>query len=240
MGWVRCVELLAIVLCAGAGLTAVGVAFAAVYKGFREAKTLRTLPATVKAPDRSTWSDAYKATVAAHWDGVRKQLKDYGADLNQIANPLRRDAIEIVKESSQWGRLGIQYALIANGGALAALPYLMSQAVAFSRIGVPDATWSAAWFTLGMTCAALCCLVAYFDFQVTASQYWANHRFELLQLSQRHFETQDPLPYESHIAMLGILQAVNVKTTLAGVALAIISWFALAYGAVRLIVSMGQ
>jgi hypothetical protein len=58
----------------------------------------------------------------AHQQKWREKYAGYANDFNLLLNPLRRDAIELVKESSNWGKLAVQYALIVNAGALAALP----------------------------------------------------------------------------------------------------------------------
>jgi hypothetical protein len=158
MAWYRCLELLAIAICVGSAAAAVTIAMVAVTKAYRSSRSLRTTSVAEQPPDKSKWTDDYKAQVAAHWKEMRDRVGSYAADINLLANPLRRDAIEIVKESSNWARLGVQYAMIGNGGALAALPYLLSQTAPQYKLGLHDAEWSAVWFAIGLISAALCCL----------------------------------------------------------------------------------
>jgi len=236
--WIRCLEVGMLVLFAGIGLTALGIALGTVVGAFRKAKILRTSNPPAKVPDKSTWSDEQKARSATHWKGWRDRMEGFGKDINQIYNPTRRDTLEIVKESQNWARLGIQYAIIANGGALAAMPYLLAQSASNYRIALADAYWSALWFAMGIAAAAFTCLVAYLDFQVTAGSYWAALRLEWRQAQQRHFENEVDHEYELHAELQSTLQAVSVKTSIAGVVLGIIAWIALIVGAFRLIVSM--
>ena len=237
MVWLRCLEFLAIIVVAGVAIGATTLALAAVTRAWRKSAVLRTSE-TPKKADNSGLSEQEKTANAAHWDLWRKKIALYASDINLLANPIRRDAIEIIKESSNWGRLGIQYILIGNGGALAALPYLLNSTATEYHLSLTNATWSAAWFAVGLTAAALCCLVAYLDFQVNATMYWSSHRIEILAARQRHFEDNMPVPYDSHLEIHAALQSVAVKTTLAGVAIAIAAWFALAWGAFRIILSM--
>jgi len=239
MGWKHWIELVVYVLIVGIVMVLLCAVAHAIIKGYRETKSLRQpVPAAPARKDGDT-EDA-KRQVAEFWKGWRDKLADYGKDLNQIANPLRRDALEVVKESSNWGRLGIQYALIANGGALAALPYLLNQSGNAYNVEFNDALWAARWFTLGLAAALLCCLVAYLDFQLTAASYWASHQLELANLHQRHFETHGTaVAHEATVAMINAVQAVNVRTSIAGVSLGFVSWVALAWGVFRLIGSMG-
>jgi hypothetical protein len=196
-------------------------------------------PVPAAPPRKESDTEEAKRQAAEFWKGWRDKLADYGKDLNQIANPIRRDALEVVKESSNWGRLGIQYALIANGGALAALPYLLNQSGNSYNVDFADALWAARWFTLGLAAALLCCLVAYVDFQLNAASYWASYRLELAYLHQRHFETEGTADaYDTTVTMMNVVQAVRVRTSLTGVALGFVSWFALAWGVFRLIGSM--
>jgi hypothetical protein len=238
MPWYRCLEIPAIVLCAGGAIAALTVAIVAVVSGYRETRPLRAGPRRSEPANNADLTDEAKARMAAHWKGWRDRIAPYASDISLLANPLRRDAIEIVKESANWGRLGVQYAMIGNGGALAALPYLLSQTAPLYKLAIHDAVWSAVWFAIGLISAALCCLVAYSDFQVTATMYWANQGIEVRLANQRHFETNDQIPVDAHHQMLGVLQSVAIKTSLCGVALAVIAWFALAWGAFRLIISM--
>ena len=237
--WARCIEIGALCLLGGIGLAAVIVAIVAVVQAFQKAKSLRTSQPPAKLPDKSGWSDEYKATMAAHWKGWRDRFEAFGKDISQIYVPLRRDTIEIVKESSQWGRLGIQYAIIANGGALAAMPYLLAQSTTNYHVTFGDAFWSALWFALGIAAAAFTCLIAYLDFQVTAASYWANLRVEWRLAAQRHFENDDKIDPAAHDELLATLQTVGTKTTIAGVILGTIAWIALGVGALRLVMSMG-
>jgi hypothetical protein len=106
----------------------------------------------------------------AHRQQWRDKYAGYASEFGTLLAPLRKDAIEIVKESNAWGRLAVQYALIINGGALAALPYLLAQGAAY-RIDVRDASTAAAWFAGGIGTAAICCLLAYINLQIWAGAY---------------------------------------------------------------------
>lgn len=239
MNWKHCLELLLYVLIVGSVAVLMCLVVHAIIRGYRETRSLRQ-PAPAIAPRKEGDTEESRRLAADHWKRWRDRLVDYGKDLNQIANPLRRDALEIVKESSNWGRLGIQYALIANGGALAALPYLLNQSGNTYNVEFNDALWAARWFTLGLAAALLCCIVAYLDFQLTAASYWASHRLELAHLHQRHFETEGTaVAHDATVTMINAVQAVNVRTSLAGVWLGFVSWFGLAWGVFRLIGSMG-
>lgn len=237
MAWQRWVEIVVMGLSAGSFGIAFCIAISAVVQGYRKTKSLRSIQKWESKPIVPI-DAAHKAELEKVWVLWRARWSGYATEINLMANPIRRDAIEIVKEASNWGRLGVQYVLIGNGGALAALPYLLSSPTAKYAIGIGDAFWSAVWFAGGLTAAAACCVVAYLDFQVTAAMYWANHQIEIRAAQIRHFETADTLPLEAHTEMLGVLQSVTTRTSLAGVWIAFIAWFALAWGAFRLIISM--
>lgn len=237
-GWKHCLELLAIVLVAGAALVALGIAIAAVVTAHRSTKVLRTMPASIKPAEPVT--PERRAQIDSHWATWRKRMADYGADVDLLVHPLRKEGIEITKEAGNWGRLGVQYAMLGNGGALAALPYVLIQEAGLRLpfLLVGDAIWSALWFAVGLLSAAACCLVAYLDCMVTAAMYWTNLRAGFAAADQRHFVLDDvTLPHEQTTNMIRVLSIVTGRTSLAGVALAMIAWIAFAWGAVRIIVA---
>jgi hypothetical protein len=236
MGWKHCVEILFFGIFVLIGVAALIVAVTAVVKGYLISRSLRE-PQQPKAQAAVAKTEEHKAAVAAHWERWRKRFAGYASDYNSLLNPVRRDTIDIIKESANWGRLAVQYAMIGNGGALAAMPYLLSQTATY-KLPISDAIWSATWFATGLISAALCCLIAYLDFQVTAAIYWADIKLTNETMNQRHFETTDIIEIKPHQEMRAGLQAVTIKTGVAGVALGVIAWFALAWGAFRIIISL--
>lgn len=236
-GWRHCAEVVFFVFVAVGAIASVAIAIIAVAGAWRAARPLREPVPLPKRPAAEDLSEERKKQLADHWEAWRKRCLAHATEYNHLINPLRKDTIDILKEAANWGRLAVQYALIGNGGALAALPYLLSNT---TRLELPivDAIWSAMWFATGLFSAALCCLIAYMDFQVSASIYWADQRVTGDALRQRHFETGEVFDLEPHISMRNTLQSVNVRTSLAGVVLGLISWFALAWGAFRLIISL--
>lgn len=236
-GWRHCAEILFFAFIVVLVVAALAMAIGAVASAWRAARPLRQPTPPPKPTASSQLTDEQKARLAEHWERWRKRFAGYAAEYNNLVNPMRKDTIEIIKESANWGRLAVQYALIGNGGALAALPYLLSHT---TRLELPigDAIWSALWFATGLLSAALCCLIAYLDFQVTASIYWADIRLEVDGMRQRHFESPDYIEIEPQVTMRNVLQAVTIKTSAAGVILGLIAWFALAWGAFRLIISL--
>jgi len=237
MAWHRWLEVVVIVVFAGGTLLAGVLAVTAVIQGARKVKAAQAAIPTANRGDAGVQSEEHKALVAEHWRRWRERMAGLASDINLLAGPYRRDAIELIKESANWGRLGIQYAIIVNAGALAALPYLLNQATSH-KIAVGDAAWSAGWFATGLIAAALCCLVAYLDFQIGSQMHWTNYDMECRAARQRHFEGDEQLPLDSHTLRITVLQATNTRTSLCGVALAVIAWLAFAVGALRLIYSM--
>ncbi len=239
VGWRHCAEVVFFVFIVAVAVTAFALVIAAIVKAWRIAKPLRHPPSRPQIASAEPVSEERKKQLADHWKGWRERYSGYATEYNQLVNPLRKDGIDIIKESANWGRLAIQYALIVNGGALAALPYLLSNT---TRLVLPvgDAIWSAVWFTAGLFSAAICCLVAYLDFQVTAAIYGADQGVEIEMLRQRHFETTNVIEPEPRIAMRLALFAVTIRTGLAGITFGIIAWFAFAWGAIRLINSLAS
>lgn len=243
MRWQFCAELVFIMLVFSSAFGAGGWATAALIKAFRVAKPLRESRPLDKIADRSALTPEQKADIERHWQNVRERIKAYGEDLGRMALPLRRDTFEFVKEASQWGRLGIQYAIVGNAGALAALPYLLSwqktNSPATPLLTVGDATWSAIWFAGGLFSAAVVCAIAYCDFQVNAAIGWNDLDVEYKLVLQRHYDTEidgQELPLRQQIR--AELRVVTVRTSIAGLYLALIAWFGLAWGAIRLISSL--
>jgi predicted transport protein len=177
-----------------------------------------------------------------HWKEVREQAHDYAADLNLTVNPLRKDTIEFVKEAANWGRLGVQYALIGNGGALAGLPYLLGLIKATAEKPVlltGDVIWSAGWFAAGMFAAAATCVVAYVDFTLNATINWSWIDLEVKLARQRHYDVEvEDDEFLLRQQIFAQLKASSVVTSLAGIWLALLAWVALAWGAIRLISSL--
>lgn len=238
MRWQHCLEIAVFSLIVLGIVVAVGVAGAAVVSGYRKTRALRQqVEMKVPAKAAENLTDEYKAQVATHWKAWRDKFAGYAADVNTLVNPLRRDTIDIIKESANWARLGIQYALIGNGGGLVALPYLLSQTAAH-KLPLDDAVWSALWFALGIVAAAFVCLIAYIDFLVNASMNWLDIRTIDAAAAQRHFETTEPLPTEANLTMRNALLTTGIRTSLAGVALGVVAWFPLAWGALRIVVSL--
>jgi hypothetical protein len=86
---------------------------------------------------------------------------------------------------------------------------------------------------------ALVCVVAYADFQVTAATYWSTIDLEWKLIQQRHFDTEmDVQEFPMRQQLHAQLKAANIRTSFAGVWLALLAWFGLAWGAIRLIHSL--
>jgi hypothetical protein len=157
------------------------------------------------------------------------------ADSNLLLAPLRRDALDLTKESGAWARLGIQYSLIVNAGALAALPYLLAQGSAY-RIDVSDASAAACIFAAGLFSAAVCCLFAYLNLQIMAEAYWADWDAEMKNMVDRHFEHEQ---FRKEVP-LDVARAKRIRkhvawTVKVGVVLGVGSWVAFIAGALLLI-----
>lgn len=243
MRWQHCAEVVFISLVFVSVFALVLWAIAAIVRAYRIAKPLRENPPQDKVADRSALTEEQKAKVDQHWQTVRDRSKAYSEDIGRTAAQLKRDAIEYVKESQNWGRLAVQYALIGNAGALAALPYLLSwqrsTTPGITQLSVGDATWSAIWFAGGLLTAALVCAIAYVDFQINAAIHWNDVDVEYKLAAQRHYDTEingQDIPLRQQIRTE--LRTVSVRTSLAGLHLALLAWFSLAWGTVRLIVSL--
>jgi hypothetical protein len=235
--WRHCVEIIAFVLVAGAAIGAFVTAITVVCRAYKTASPLRR-PFVIEPQKQPEHSDEYKKTLAEHWELWRKRMARYADDINKLVVPLRRDTLEVVKESANWGRLGVQYALIGNsGGLVVALPFVLSKSSAV-HLSLDDANMCALLFILGFLSAAATCLVAYADFQLSAAIYWNDIDIEFIAARQRHFETADAIPTEPRVAMRNVLKAANTKISLCGVGLAAIAWIALAWGGLRLILSL--
>jgi hypothetical protein len=165
----------------------------------------------------------------------RERYAAYASDFGVLLAPLRKDAIELAKEGGAWARLAVQYALIVNGGALAALPYLLAQGSAY-RIDVKDASTAACWFAGGLLAAALCCLLAYLNAQFFSAAYFADWDGEFKNAVDRHFENEQ-LRNEVPAAMARgkRLRSHIGWTNWAGITLGIGSWVAFIKGALLLI-----
>ncbi|MCA0246989.1 MAG: hypothetical protein LCH88_16750 [Proteobacteria bacterium] len=239
--WQECAEIAIGTLLIASGALAVVWALVAIIKAYRAAAPLREASRPTKRIDHSQHTDEYRAQVEAHWEKVRKQARGYAEDVNLLINPLRRDTIEYVKESANWGRLGVQYALIGNGAALTALPYLLGLAKTSPAtvLTILDARWSAWWFTGGLMAAALTCAIAYIDFQIHAGVNWSSIDLDYKLAMQRHHDIEvDSGEYALRQEIQNQLRATNVVTSLAGIWLAILAWVALSRGAIRLINSL--
>ena len=147
-----------------------------------------------------------------------------------------------MKEAANWGRLGVQYALIGNGGALAGLPYLLGLIKLTSEhpvLMMSDIKWSAGLFAGGLLASALVCVVAYADFTLTASIYWSWIDLQMKLAEQRYYDTEvDSEEFALRQRIFAQLKASAVVTSLAGVWLGLLAWVSLAWGAIRLILSL--
>jgi hypothetical protein len=165
----------------------------------------------------------------------REKYSAYSSDFNLMAGPLRRDALEIVKESGAWARLAVQYALIVNAGALAALPYLLNHTGTY-RIDVSDASGAACWFAGALFAAALCCLIAYINAQLMASAYWSDWDAEVHNTGDRHFGNEKA----RQAVPVAVARAERIRkhtgwTSLLGMVLGVASWSGFIWGALQLI-----
>jgi hypothetical protein len=106
-------------------------------------------------------------------------------------------------------------------------------------LSIGDAVGSALWFAGGMFAAAFVCVVAYLDFQVTAGVYWSSIDLEYKLIYQRHYDTEmDDQEHPMRLRITAQLKATSVRTSLARVYLALLAWFALAWGAIRIMLSL--
>jgi hypothetical protein len=82
--------------------------------------------------------------------------------------------------------------------------------------------------------------VAYCDFQVNAAINWNDLDVEYKLALQRHYDTEidgQELPLRQQVRRRD-LRLVAIRTSIAGVWLALLGWFNWAWGALRLIVSL--
>lgn len=157
-------------------------------------------------------------------------------DIRDSAWPWRREAVELAKEASQWARLAIQYAFVVNGGALILLPVLLThkEAVAMPLAAVFGATW---WFAAGIICAALCCLLAYVNFDAHASERWTHSGIGMHDAAVEHFK--DAKAYEvaaQHRNWALKIVKFQGPTAVAGMVLGLAAYAAFVGGVVRLLI----
>ncbi len=237
MGWQHCIEIFFFGLFIVIALATTVWAIAAIFGAWRATARNRRPWVPAKSEPQKDLTPEQRASVERQWEDIRTRATAYAKDLNLSANEHRRAALESIKESGLWARLAIQYALVGNGAALVALPYLLSQLTNYT-LPLGDAKWSAYWFALGGAAAALCCLVVYLDYQITAAIYWGDWDLEINLARQRHYENSTTVDYEGSHHMRNQLRAVNLVTGWSGVVFGVLTWMCLGWGVLRLMMSL--
>jgi hypothetical protein len=189
-------------------------------------RAIRRSPANVLNPE---------ARDAVQWSEWRGRMTGYLHDLNLASNPMRRDAIEYFKESSAWGRLSVQYSLIVNAGAMAALPHLME---GDRRIAPIAAISAAGWFASGIIFAADCCLAAYLNWQAHGTKQSNEQAIEIFTARHRHFDQETQSEVAKRISAIRICNAAIEVTVFLGIVFGMCAWVAFIWATIRLVVQI--
>ena len=175
-----------------------------------------------------------EAKDASHLAEWRDRVSNYINDLDKGANKLRSEALTLFKDSSDWGRLGIQYSLIVNAGALAALPYLIDSSR--HAVQITAASAAAGWFATGLILAADCCLAAYINLQAMGEAFFADRDIEIAVAIERHFADDSQRGKAAKAAArANFCRKITVTTVSAAVVLALASWVSFMWGTINLI-----
>jgi hypothetical protein len=162
-------------------------------------------------------------------------MTEYLHDLNLASNPMRRDAIEYFKESSSWARLSVQYALIVNAGAIAALPHLLDGE---RKIPLVVAASAAGWFAGGIVLAADCCLAAYLNYQAHGTRQFNEQALEVLTARHRHFEQDTQAEVAKRLTEIKNCNIAIDLTVFLGIVFGMCAWVVFMWGAIRLVIAM--
>jgi hypothetical protein len=119
----------------------------------------------------------------------RDQRSLYLEDWATLVRPFQDDAHRFVGHSATYGSTALQAAYIINGGALAALPALVTSLTTASASAIATA---AIPFIFGIASAAISSLSAYLNFQWQAQISWFDANENAVMLRQFYERSGDP------------------------------------------------
>jgi hypothetical protein len=102
-------------------------------------------------------------------------------------------AWDATKIAAEFGKLGLQSAILLNGGALVAIPPLMQW---LNDIGRTKVVPIASWFFIGLLCAAVSVVFAYINFSALAQANYGYARRRAIELDAQYADkpfADDPL-----------------------------------------------